>query len=184
MCITSKYSRGINIAIQAFRMVKGEEGFVCHISGFRSYAIFSVKIPSSTEGPRDFFAIRPPSLYAIFWRHSFCEYGGWGLSKLFWQFAILEGLLGVLAIATLKPCLCFFVVIKTRRRNIPFTPPPFLTGPRCWKWPSLDQKKYVTVSRLKRQLAKLGIEKYLPPPPREQEKRIFRGRLWLHPPLR
>ena len=30
----------------------------------------------------------------------------------------------------------------------------------------------------------LGTEKYLPPPPREQEKKIFRGRLWLHPPLR
>ena len=30
----------------------------------------------------------------------------------------------------------------------------------------------------------LGTEKYLPPPPREQEKIIFRGKLWLHPPLR
>ena len=30
----------------------------------------------------------------------------------------------------------------------------------------------------------LGTEKYLPPPPREQKKKIFRGKLWLHPPLR
>ena len=30
----------------------------------------------------------------------------------------------------------------------------------------------------------LGTEKYLPPPPREQEKKIFRGKLWLHPLLR
>ena len=30
----------------------------------------------------------------------------------------------------------------------------------------------------------LGTEKYLPPPPREQEKKIFRGKLWLHPTLR
>ena len=30
----------------------------------------------------------------------------------------------------------------------------------------------------------LGTEKYLPPPPREQEKKTFRGKLWLHPPLR
>ena len=30
----------------------------------------------------------------------------------------------------------------------------------------------------------LGTEKYLPPPPREQEKKIFRGKVRLHPPLR
>ena len=30
----------------------------------------------------------------------------------------------------------------------------------------------------------LGTEKDLPPPPREQDKKIFRGKLWLHPPLR
>ena len=44
----------------------------------------------------------------------------------------------------------------------------------------------------KRQVAVLGgtvlkfslrTEKYLPQPPREQEKKIFRGKLWLHPPL-
>ena len=33
-------------------------------------------------------------------------------------------------------------------------------------------------------LVYLGTEKYLPPPPREQEKKIFRGKLWLHPRLR
>ena len=27
----------------------------------------------------------------------------------------------------------------------------------------------------------LGTEKYLPPPTREQDKKIFRGKLWLHP---
>ena len=29
-----------------------------------------------------------------------------------------------------------------------------------------------------------GTEKYLPPPPREQEKIIFRRKLWFHPTLR
>ena len=27
----------------------------------------------------------------------------------------------------------------------------------------------------------MGIARYLPPPPREQEKKVFRGKLWLHP---
>ena len=31
---------------------------------------------------------------------------------------------------------------------------------------------------------KQGAEKNLPPPPRQQEKKIFRGKRWLHPPLR